>query len=132
MIKGDTTLPWYTHIGAHASHPTESLLLEGGAASWAGGSLSSSKVEGSCTIVWARLAREGGKGRGILMRLDTGSELGFLFGKHANDASSDFVMNNCLVVFADNVNAKFLFEGMEIRVQWPRRTGRDIRQCHWS
>ncbi len=46
------------------------------------------------------------------MRLDTGSELGFLFGKHANDASSDFVMDNCLVVFADNVYAKFLFGEM--------------------
>jgi hypothetical protein len=51
------------------------------------------------------------------MRLDAGSELGFLFGKHANNASSDFVMDNCLVVFADDVNAKFLFEEMDIRAE---------------
>ena len=40
------------------------------------------------------------------MRTDAGSELCFLFGKHANDASSDFVKNYGLVVFADNVNVK--------------------------
>jgi hypothetical protein len=44
--------------------------------------------------------------RRILMRTDAGSELCFLFGKHANDASSDFVKNYGLVVFADNVNVK--------------------------
>lgn len=47
------------------------------------------------------------------MRLDAGSELGFLFGKDANDASSNFMMNNCLVVFANNVDAEFLFEEMD-------------------
>jgi hypothetical protein len=47
------------------------------------------------------------------MRLD---EVCFLFGKHTNDTSSNFVMNYGLVVFADNVDAKFLFEKMDIRV----------------
>ena len=64
------------------------------------------------------------------MRLDAGSELGFLFGKDANDASSNFMMNNCLVVFANNVDAEFLFEGMDVRAQLSRGKGRDIRQCH--
>ena len=40
------------------------------------------------------------------MRTDASSELCFLFGKHANDASGDFVKDYSLVVFADNVNAK--------------------------
>ena len=66
------------------------------------------------------------------MRLDAGSELGFLFGKDANDASSNFMMNNCLVVFANNVDTEFLFEEMDIRAQLSRGKGRDIRQCHWS
>ncbi len=50
MVEGNASLSRYPHIGAHPTHPTESLLLEGGAASWAGGSLSSSEVEGSCTV----------------------------------------------------------------------------------
>jgi hypothetical protein len=50
MVEGDTTLPWYAHVGAHASHTTESLLLDGWPTSGASGILSSSKVEGSCTI----------------------------------------------------------------------------------
>jgi hypothetical protein len=58
------------------------------------------------------LAGESGEGRRILMRLDAGSELGFLLSQYANDASSDFVMNDCLVVLADDVDAKFLIEEM--------------------
>lgn len=50
MVKGDTTLAWHTHIGAHASHTTESLLLDGGATSGASGILSASKVESGCTV----------------------------------------------------------------------------------
>ncbi len=50
MVKGDTTLPWYAHVGAHASHTTESLLLDGRTASGASSILSSSKVESSCTV----------------------------------------------------------------------------------
>jgi hypothetical protein len=46
-----------------------------------------------------------------------GSELGFLFGKHTNDTSSDLVMDNCVVVFANDVNARFLFEEMDIRAE---------------
>ncbi len=46
------------------------------------------------------------------MRLDAGSELGFLLSQHANDASSDFVMNDCLVVLTDDVDAEFLIEEM--------------------
>ena len=40
------------------------------------------------------------------MRTDAGSKLCFLFGKHANGASSDFVKNYGLIIFTDNVNAK--------------------------
>lgn len=50
MVESDTTLPWYAHIGAHASHTAESLLLDGRPASGASSILSSSKVEGSCTV----------------------------------------------------------------------------------
>jgi hypothetical protein len=49
------------------------------------------------------------------MRLDAGSELGFLFGKHANDTSGDLVIDNCLVVFADDVNARSFRSGMKLR-----------------
>jgi hypothetical protein len=61
------------------------------------------------------LGGEGGKGRRILMRLYAGSKLGFLLSQHANDASSDFVMDDCLVVLADDVDAKFLIEEMSTR-----------------
>jgi hypothetical protein len=68
------------------------------------------------------LAGQGGEGRRILMRFDAGSELGFLFGKHANDASGHFVMDNCLVVFSDDVNAKFLLQEIS---EHSKREGRD-------
>ena len=66
------------------------------------------------------------------MRVNAGSEFSFLFGKDANDASSNFMMHHCFVVFANNVNAKFLFEEMDMRAQLSRGKGRDIRQCPWS
>ena len=45
-----------------------------------------------------------------MVRLDTSSELCFLFGKQANDTGSDFMMNYGLVIFADDVDTKFLCE----------------------
>jgi hypothetical protein len=50
-----------------------------------------------------------------VMIFDVGSELGFLLSQHANDASSDFVTNDCLVVLTDDVDAEFLIEEMSIR-----------------
>ena len=47
------------------------------------------------------------------MRLDTSSELCFLLSKHTNDTSSDLVMNDGLVIFADDVDTKFLFKESE-------------------
>ena len=44
-----------------------------------------------------------------MVGLDTSGELCFLLGKHANDTGSDFVMNYSLVIFADDVDTKFLF-----------------------
>jgi hypothetical protein len=49
------------------------------------------------------------------MILDVGNEQGFLLSQHANEASSDFVMNDCLVVLTDDIDAKFLIEEMSIR-----------------
>ena len=46
---------------------------------------------------------------------NVGSELGFLLSQHANNASSNFAMNNCLPVLTNDVNAKFLIEEMSIR-----------------
>jgi hypothetical protein len=48
------------------------------------------------------------------MRLYTSSELGLLLGKHTYDTSSDFVMNDSLVIFANNVDAEFLLEEVSI------------------
>lgn len=61
------------------------------------------------------------------MRLDAGSKLGFLLSKDTNDASGDLVMNDCLVVFADDVDAKFLIEEMCIRGCGERGGGRKGR-----
>jgi len=52
------------------------------------------------------------------MRLYAGSELGFLLSQHANNASSDFVMNDCLVVLTDDVDTEFLIEEMSITEAW--------------
>jgi hypothetical protein len=62
------------------------------------------------------------------MRFDAGSKLGFLLSKHTNDASGDLVMNDCLVVFADDVDSKFLIKEMCIRGRGERggRKGRGI------
>ena len=57
------------------------------------------------------------------MRLNAGGMLCFLLSEHANDASSDFVMNDCFVVFADDVDAKFLIEKVSMRVRGDRRGG---------
>jgi len=45
VVEGDAALAWYSHIGAHAAHTSERLLLKGGATGRASGILSSSKVE---------------------------------------------------------------------------------------
>jgi hypothetical protein len=50
MVEGNTTLPWYAHVGAHASHTTESLLLDSWPARRPSSILSASKIEGSCTV----------------------------------------------------------------------------------
>jgi hypothetical protein len=44
------------------------------------------------------------------MGLCAGSILGFLFRKYTYYASGDFMMNDGLVIFANNVDAKFLLE----------------------
>ena len=44
------------------------------------------------------------------MRLDMSSELCFLLGKNANDTGSDCMMNDGLVIIANDVDTKFLFE----------------------
>lgn len=38
-----------------------------------------------------------------------------MLSQHANDASSDFVMSDCLVVLTDDVDAECLIEEMSIR-----------------
>jgi hypothetical protein len=48
------------------------------------------------------------------MILDMGNEQGFLLSQHANEASSDFVMNDCLVVLTDDVDTEFLIKEMSI------------------
>jgi hypothetical protein len=47
------------------------------------------------------------------VRLDTSSKLCFLLGKHTDDAGSDFMMNYSLVIFADDVDTKFLLGKIE-------------------
>ena len=44
------------------------------------------------------------------MRLNMSSELCFLLGKNANDTGSNCMMNDGLVIIANNVDTKFLFE----------------------
>jgi hypothetical protein len=47
------------------------------------------------------------------VRLDTSGELCFLLSKHANDTSSNFVMNYGLVIFADDVDTERESESSE-------------------
>ena len=44
------------------------------------------------------------------MQLDMSSELCFLLGKNANDTDSNFMTNDGLVIVADGVDTKSLFE----------------------
>jgi hypothetical protein len=46
------------------------------------------------------------------MGLCAGSILSLLFCKYTYYTSSDFVMNDGLVIFANNIDAKFLLEDM--------------------
>ena len=50
VVKGDTTLSWGAHIGAHATHANETLLLDSRPACGSCGVLSSSKIESTGTI----------------------------------------------------------------------------------
>jgi hypothetical protein len=75
------------------------------------------------------LAGEGREGRRILVRLNAGGKLCFLLSEHANDASSDFVMNDCFVVFADDVDAKFLIEEVSMRGRDDWRGGSREEGC---
>jgi len=114
VVEGKTALAGWTHATAHAAHTDEPLRLHRRA------TLASSA--GSLTVEVKRVTRTGGRGHvlvvaregvtgrvlGDLLLLRMGRGLGFLFIEDAENTGGDLVVDDGLVVFADDVNAKLL------------------------
>ena len=110
VVKGKTTLAGWTH----AAHTDESMRLHRRAA------LASST--GSLTVEIERITGTGGRGHVLvvaregvtgrvlddLLLLRMGRSLGFLLIEDTEDTGGDLVVDDGLVIFADNVNAKLL------------------------
>lgn len=123
MIEAETTLAWRAYASTQSAHPDEAILgMHGWPSLRARGTICSTltttrEVEGSvvgivgtccggiriswylhCHIAW----------RLLLLSLCTSCSLGILLSQDTDDASSDFVMYDRSVVFANDINTKFL------------------------
>src|SRR5882762_7422265 len=117
MVKRKATLPWSTDIATHATHANKTLLLQcRPSLSWPRCTLCSSEAESVGSIGRARLGAQARDRRRILVLLNAGSSLSVLLGEYADDTGSNFVMDNCLVVFTHDIDTKFLgqYEGKGI------------------
>lgn len=115
MVKSEAALAWGTHVRAHATHTNEALLLHGRSA--LGGAraiLSAGETESTGCGTGAGLASMSGDGWRVLMLFCACGGLCVLVGKDANDACSDLVVDDGLVIFADDVDTKFLNKMREI------------------
>lgn len=109
MVEREATFAWRAHVRTHATH-TYQALGRGGTAL-----LSRSTVRG-----WLLLAREvesaargclprdGAVARRVLLSLCPCGGLCILLPEYAEDARRDFMVDDRLVILADNINTEFL------------------------
>lgn len=107
MVEREATLSRRSHVAAHATHPGEGLLLHRWSSlilsrTW---TLRACKVE--CAAAAIRLRREISKWW-VLMLFGARGGLRVLFGEDTDDAGGDFMVDDGLVVFPDDINAEFL------------------------
>lgn len=115
VIKSETALARRSHTSTHATHTDEALGLHSGTTLSSTIRLSAVKAE-SVTRTWAlvavlvmvgeRVARR--IVRLLLLLLMTGGGLSVLLCKDTEYTGGDLVMNDSLVVLANDVNAEFL------------------------
>jgi hypothetical protein len=116
VVEGKTALAGLPHATAHATHADEPLRLHRRAALTANSGSLTVEVErvtgtgGGCHILV--VTREGITGwiLGELLLLRVGSILSVLLVENAENAGSDLVVDNGLVVFTDNIDAEFLIK----------------------
>lgn len=114
MVEGQTTLARRAHAATHTAHTDEPLRLHRGASLASNGRSLTVKVErvagagsGGHVLVVTREGITGWiLGEVLLFRL--GGGLGVLLIENAENTGSNLVVDDGLVVFADNVNAKLL------------------------
>jgi hypothetical protein len=112
VLKGEAALSWLAHICARATNASKALLWHTRTTRTRGGLVRARcrKGVGAISIRGAGL-EEGGQDRGrvfVLVLLGTGSSFGICLGKNTNGTGSDFVVDNCLVIFANNVDSELL------------------------
>jgi hypothetical protein len=133
MVEGEAALAGLAHISAHTTDPSEALLLHGRTAGGRG--LVARKGKPGAAVGGASLGmRRGNKGR-ILMLLGSCGGLGVFLREDADNAGGDFMVDDGLVIFAHDVDTKFLGErGRRVRCYCHRTwCGRaDVRQCRQS
>jgi hypothetical protein len=116
VVEGEAALAGWPHATAHATHADEPLWLHRGA------TLTTNRRP--LTVEVERVARTGAGGHvlvvtregitgwvlGELLLLRMGGSLSFLLVEDAEDTSSNLVVDDGLVVFADNVDAELLIK----------------------
>jgi len=117
MVERKATLPWSTDIATHPTHANKPLLLQcRPSLSWPRCTLCSSEAESVGSIGRARLGVQARGRRRILVLLNASSSLSVLLSDYADNTSSNLVMDDCLVVFTNDIDTKFLrqYEGKNI------------------
>jgi hypothetical protein len=116
VVEGKTALARLTHAAAHAAHTNEPLRLHRRA------SLACNSR--SLTIKIERVTGAGGRGHVLMVTREgitgwilselllfrLGSGLSVLLIENAEDTSSDLVVDDSLVIFANDVDAKLLIK----------------------
>lgn len=114
VIEGEATLSRRPHASAHATHTNETLRLHSRAALGAVCALSSVETEpvaGTCARVAVLMVIREGVARRVLALLllfRASGCLHVLLGKYTDDPGRDLVVDDGLVVLANNIDSKFL------------------------
>jgi hypothetical protein len=115
VIKSETAFAGRPHASSHAAHTDKALGLHGGTTLRTIIRLSAVKAESiarTLALVGVLVMIRKGVARRVLSLLlllfMACSVLDVLLRKYTEDTGSDLVMNDCLVVLANDINAKFL------------------------
>lgn len=115
VIKSETAFARRPHASPHTTHTNKALGLHSGTALGPRiclGAVKAESIARTLALVGVlMMIREGVTGRVLsllLLLFMACSVLDVLLRKDTEDTGSDLVMNDCLVVLANDINAKFL------------------------